>query len=97
MIDDAKNIFTSVQMSDNNTPGNSASGTPQEFEAAMTELESIISRMESGQLPLQESLTAYKRGTELLGFCQKALTDVEQQIRILNEANQLQTFTPVDD
>jgi exodeoxyribonuclease VII small subunit len=85
-------------MSDNDTPGNAApAGNPQEFETAMAELESIISRMESGQLPLQESLTAYKRGTELLGLCQKALADVEQQIRILNEANQLQTFTPVDD
>lgn len=69
----------------------------QDFEAALTELESIIARMESGQLPLQESLSAYKRGTELLSSCQKALADVEQQIRILNESNQLQTFTPVDD
>ncbi len=82
-------------MSDNPTPGNT--GNPKEFEAALTELESIINRMESGQLPLQESLAAYKRGTELLGFCQRALADVDQQIRILNEANQLQTFTPVDD
>ena len=69
----------------------------QDFEAALTELESIITRMESGQLPLQQSLSAYKRGTELLGFCQKALADVEQQIRILNDANQLQPFTPLDD
>lgn len=93
-----ENIFTSAQMSDNPTPGNTApASNPKEFEAALTELESIINRMESGQLPLQESLSAYKRGTELLGFCQKALADVEQQIRILNEANQLQTFTPVDD
>lgn len=85
-------------MSENDTPGTiQTAGDPQAFEAAMAELESIIARMESGQLPLQESLSAYKRGTELLGFCQKSLADVEQQIRILNEANQLQTFTPVDD
>ncbi|HEU4708691.1 MAG TPA: exodeoxyribonuclease VII small subunit [Methylophilaceae bacterium] len=69
----------------------------QDFEAAVAELESIIAKMESGQLPLQESLSAYKRGTELLSSCQKALADVEQQIRILNESNQLQTFTPVDE
>ena len=69
----------------------------QHFEAALTELETIISQMESGQMPLQQSLTAYKRGTELLSFCQKALADVEQQIRILNESNQLQTFTPIDE
>lgn len=86
-------------MSTHHTPENTGSGTSdlQDFEAALTELESIITRMESGQLPLQQSLSAYKRGTELLGFCQKALADVEQQIRILNDANQLQPFTPIDD
>lgn len=85
-------------MSNNTTPEHAASAVdPQHFEAALAELESIIARMESGQLPLQQSLSAYKRGTELLGFCQKALADVEQQIRILNESNQLQPFTPVDD
>lgn len=85
-------------MSNNTTPENAASAVdPQNFEAALAELESIIARMESGQLPLQQSLSAYKRGTELLGFCQKSLADVEQQIRILNESNQLQPFTPLDD
>ena len=79
---------------ENTDPGTS---DLQDFEAALAELESIINRMESGQLPLQQSLSAYKRGTELLGFCQKVLTDVEQQIRILNDANQLQPFTPIDE
>lgn len=59
----------------------------------MAELESIVGRMESGQLPLEQSLSAYKRGTELLQFCQKALADVEQQVRLLTEANQLQPFS----
>lgn len=86
-------------MSNHNASENTGpeSSDMQDFEAALTELESIITRMESGQLPLQQSLSAYKRGTELLGFCQKALADVEQQIRILNDANQLQSFTPLDD
>lgn len=67
------------------------------FEEAMAELESIVSRMESGQLPLEQSLSAYKRGTELLQFCQKALADVEQQVRLLAEANQLQPFSVADE
>lgn len=67
------------------------------FESALKELESIISQMESGQLPLEQSLTAYKRGTELLQFCQKSLADVEQQVRILNSTNQLQVFDATDD
>ena len=82
-------------MSNETTSGNTDS--LQHFEAALSELETIISQMESGQMPLQQSLTSYKRGSELLSFCQKVLADVEQQIRILNEANQLQAFTPLDE
>ncbi|MCB5186341.1 exodeoxyribonuclease VII small subunit [Methylobacillus gramineus] len=63
------------------------------FEEAMAELESIVGQIESGQLPLEQSLTAYKRGSELLQHCQKSLADVEQQVRILNESNQLQPYT----
>lgn len=86
-------------MSNHTGPENtdSSAGNVPDFEAALTELESIIVQMESGQLPLQQSLAAYKRGAELLGLCQKSLAQVEQQIRILNESNQLQPFTPIDD
>lgn len=63
------------------------------FEDAMTELEQLVGQIESGQLPLEQSLAAYKRGSELLLHCQKSLADVEQQVRILNESNQLQAYT----
>ena len=43
------------------------------FEAALAELEEIVATMEGGQLPLAESLAAYKRGAELLQYCQTAL------------------------
>ncbi|WP_137719869.1 exodeoxyribonuclease VII small subunit [Methylobacillus flagellatus] len=66
------------------------------FESAMAELERLVAQMESGQLPLEQSLTAYKRGAELLGFCQQALAEVEQQVRVLNEANQLSPFNGGD-
>jgi exodeoxyribonuclease VII small subunit len=62
------------------------------FEDALAELEKIVANMESGQLPLEESLVAYKRGTELLKFCQQKIQDAEQQVRILTEANQLEIF-----
>ena len=45
----------------------------QTFESAVAELESIVSSMESGQLTLEESLASYKRGAELLKFCQETL------------------------
>lgn len=63
------------------------------FEAAMAELEGLVGQIESGQLPLEQSLAAYKRGSELLQHCQQSLADVEQQVRILTESNQLQPYT----
>ena len=68
----------------------------QTFESALAELESIVAAMEAGQLPLEQSLASYKRGTELLQFCQQALQDAEQQVKIL-EANTLQNFPSADD
>lgn len=69
----------------------------QGFEEALAELENIVSQMESGQLPLEQSLATYKRGTELLQFCQKSLAGIEQQIQILNEAGKLQTYSDQDE
>lgn len=68
-----------------------------DFEAALSELEAIVSQMESGQLPLEQSLAAYQRGTALLQSCQKALTEIDQQIRILNEAGKLLPYTDQDE
>ena len=70
---------------------------PKNFEQALAELETIVAQMEAGQLPLEQSLAAYKRGGELLQYCQQKLGEVEQQIRILNESGTLQPFTPADE
>lgn len=66
---------------------------PESFEAAIVELEGLVARMESGQLPLEQSLAAYKRGAELLQYCQSALQAAEQQVKILEE-NTLKPFFP---
>ena len=55
------------------------------FESALAELEDIVANMEAGQLPLEKSLAAYKRGAELLKFCQSALQDAQQQVKILED------------
>ncbi|MFN7086197.1 MAG: exodeoxyribonuclease VII small subunit [Burkholderiales bacterium] len=55
------------------------------FETALAELETIVTSMEAGQMPLEQSLAAYKRGAELLKFCQQALQDAQQQVRILED------------
>jgi exodeoxyribonuclease VII small subunit len=69
----------------------------QNFESALADLAEIVRQMEEGQLPLEESLAAYKRGAELLQFCQKSLQHAEQQVRILNEQNNLQDFQITND
>jgi len=61
----------------------SKSQPPQSLEAALAELEKIVSSMEEGELPLERSLAAYKRGAELLKYCQAALQDAQQQVKML--------------
>ncbi len=63
------------------------------YEQAYQMLEQIVATMESGQLSLEESLAAYQRGNQLLAHCQQSLADIEQQVKILNERQQL---TPYD-
>ena len=68
---------------DNLTPG--APGNEITYEAALAELEQIVQRMEGGQLPLEESIAAYRRGSELLKHCQQQLADAERKIQVLEE------------
>lgn len=58
---------------------------PQSLEAALEELEKIVSTLEDGELPLERSLASYKRGAELLKFCQAALQDAQQQVKVLED------------
>jgi exodeoxyribonuclease VII small subunit len=60
-----------------------AAAPPKDYESALTELEALVAEMESGQLPLEASLTAYKRGAELLQYCRQQLADAEQQVKTL--------------
>ena len=75
-------------------PSPAATATPQtasssptiadlKFESALTELEQLVRNMEDGSLPLEESIAAYRRGSELLGHCQQLLKDAEHKIQIL--------------
>ena len=57
------------------------------FEAALAELEQVVADMESGKLPLEESLAAYQRGAELLKQCRSRLDDAQQQGRSLEDGS----------
>jgi exodeoxyribonuclease VII small subunit len=53
------------------------------FEQALAELEKIVTRMESGQLSLEQALATHKRGLELARFCQQRLEAAQQQVKVL--------------
>ncbi|MDQ7989355.1 MAG: exodeoxyribonuclease VII small subunit [Candidatus Dactylopiibacterium sp.] len=61
---------------------------PLSFENAVAELEAIVDAMEHADLPLEEALSRYQRGVELLRHCQRTLGAAEQRIRVL-EGEQL--------
>jgi exodeoxyribonuclease VII small subunit len=63
------------------------------FEKALEELEALVARMEDGRLPLEESLAAYKRGAELVKFCEGKLTDAQARVAVL-EGDQLRDLPP---
>ena len=58
---------------------------PAHYEAAMQELETLVARMESGDLPLDELLAGYERGAALLQLCRAKLQAVEDQIKVLDK------------
>ena len=53
------------------------------YEAALQELEQLVAQLDAGQLPLDQLLSRYQRGAELLAFCRARLDAVEQQIQVL--------------
>ncbi|MBY0572230.1 MAG: exodeoxyribonuclease VII small subunit [Undibacterium sp.] len=73
----------------------SVAGTPSSFEDAMAELTQLVAQMEAGQLPLEASVSAYQRGSELIKYCATQLEKVEQQVKIL-DAGMLKPFTTLE-
>lgn len=76
--------------STSNTPIPAASASNGEtinFESALNELENLISKMESGQLSLQDSLQSFESGIALSRACQESLKEAEQKVQILVDKN----------
>jgi exodeoxyribonuclease VII small subunit len=65
------------------------------FEDAMAELEQLVARMEAGELPLEASVAAYRRGSELVKFCAGQLDKVDSQVKVL-EGEMLKPFAGDD-
>jgi len=71
-------------------------GLPQDFETALAQLEALVAQMETGALPLDQSLAAYEQGVELAKICQRRLDQAEQQVRVLQD-NLLQPLADASD
>ena len=67
------------------TPKTELPQEPASYEAALEELEQLVTRIESGQMPLDQLLGGYQRGAALLAFCRDRLTAVEEQIKVLDD------------
>ena len=63
-----------------------AGKTKMNFEGAISELERAVSRLESGELTLDESLAEFERAVGLLRFCEGRLAEAKQKVRILIES-----------
>jgi exodeoxyribonuclease VII small subunit len=61
----------------------------KDFEAAIAELDSIVKKLEEGDMPLEQSLVLYERGVQLSRFCHARLEEAERRIEILSERGEL--------
>lgn len=66
--------------------------TTPSFEDALSELEQLVTRLERGDISLEESLEAFERGVNLTRLCQKSLQEAEQKVQVLIEKNGTQTL-----
>jgi exodeoxyribonuclease VII small subunit len=56
-----------------------------DFEQSLTDLQSLVERLETGELSLEDSLSAFEQGVRLTRDCQTALAQAEQKVQILME------------
>lgn len=63
------------------------------FEAAYAELETIIMQLESGELPLEESVTLFEQGRKLAAYCQSMLDQAELRVNQINDAGDVQPLS----
>ena len=72
-------------------------GNKFDFNKGLAELEVIINKMESGDLSLEDSLNYFEKGVKLHRQCHGALTDAQQRVNILSEADNYSEENPFED
>jgi exodeoxyribonuclease VII small subunit len=66
------------------------------FEAALSRLEDIVSRLERGEITLDESLSAFQEGSRLVRFCLERLSAAEAQVQKLMGGENGPVLKPAD-
>jgi exodeoxyribonuclease VII small subunit len=61
----------------------------KDFEGAIAELETIVRRLEEGDLALEQSLELYERGVRLSRYCHARLEEAERRIEVLTEGGEI--------
>lgn len=56
------------------------------FEEAMAALEGVVGRLESGQVPLEESISLYEYGAKLKAHCEAKLKSAEEKVAAITQA-----------
>lgn len=67
-----------------------------DFEQAFAALEQLVSELEAGEQPLEQSLAAFERGVALTRRCQAALRAAEQKVEILTQGSTEAEFRPFE-
>jgi len=75
----------------------SSDNQPVDFEKALTELESLVERLERGDVPLDEALRTFERGVALTRHCQACLQAAQQKVEILLRRSGQPEVQPFED
>ena len=79
-------------MSDENKKSVEEDQSKPSFESAMIELEALVTKIETGNLSLEDSLKEFENGIKLSRVCQTALKDAENRVKILTDTDEEQDF-----
>lgn len=66
------------------------------LEQSLKNLESLVTELETGELPLEEAMKKFENGIKLTRACQTALKEAEQKVEILLNDNKTDTFAPLE-
>ena len=66
------------------------------FEENLAELNTLVTQLESSQLPLEEALKAFEKGVKLSQDCQSILKQAKQKVQILLDTQEGEYLAPFD-